>query len=268
MLFIFGQQAMAQEDPQPQADSATEAGYVSEATNSLDAMWDKANTEFVNGNFKGAIAEYNNIMTTGYTSADLHYNLANAYYKLGKMGDAILNYRRAYMLNPSDKDIKYNLEIAQAQTKDRIAEVPKLFISRFVVSVRSYFSSNEWANTAFALFTLAIVMFLIYLISTRNTVRKIGFICSVICCALFIFTLSFSVSQYRAIMLKNQAVVMSSAVAVRSSPDNSSKEIFILHEGTSIDILNTLGEWSEIVIADGNKGWMPNTAFEKISLAK
>lgn len=274
---VFGQQDQNQDDSQDlslaedsieQSALDSSSGYVSASANSLEVIWDKANTEFVNGNFKGAIVEYNNIVATGNTSARLHYNLANSYYKVGQMGSAILNYRRAQILDPSDKDIRYNLEIAQTQVKDKIEEVPELFISRFVAGIRSYLSSNEWAKIAFGLFVLAIIMFLVYLISSRTAIRKFGFILSMICIALFVCTLSFSFAQRKVIILEKEAIVMSGAVAVKSSPDRGSKDIFILHEGTSIVVLNTLGEWSEIMIADGNKGWMPNTAFEKVSLAK
>lgn len=248
-------------------EAVDEGGYVS-AGSGLDATWDRANTAYVNGNYQGAIDEYKKILATGNTSARLHYNLANAYYKVGQIGHAVLNYRRADLLDPSDRDINYNLEIAQTQVRDKIAEVPVFFLLRYVSALRSSLSSNAWAQFALAMFALAAIMVVVFLLARPTAVRKAGFITAIAALVLFVASLSFSLAQRRVIVLQNEAVVMSGAVAVKSSPDRESKDIFILHEGTPLTILNTLGEWSEVMIADGNKGWMPNNAFEKISLAQ
>ena len=64
-----------------------------------------------------------------------------------------------------------------------------------------------------------------------------------------------------------EAIVMSTAAPVKSSPDPQSKDIFVLHEGTKVAVGDSLGDWREIRIADGNKGWVQVSAIEMIGLA-
>ena len=61
-----------------------------------------------------------------------------------------------------------------------------------------------------------------------------------------------------------EAIVMSTAAPVKSSPDPQSKDIFVLHEGTKVAVGDSLGDWREIRIADGNKGWVQVSAIEMI----
>ena len=63
---------------------------------------------------------------------------------------------------------------------------------------------------------------------------------------------------------KNQAIVFSQTVTIKSSPDNSGNNLFILHEGTKVNIKSRLGEWVEIITSDGNSGWLPANAIEVI----
>jgi hypothetical protein len=51
---------------------------------------------------------------------------------------------------------------------------------------------------------------------------------------------------------------------VKSSPNQSGIDLFILHEGTKVSIKSTLGEWTEIELEDGNVGWMPGKDIELI----
>lgn len=47
-------------------------------------------------------------------------------------------------------------------------------------------------------------------------------------------------------------------------PDRSSKDIFVLHEGTKVTVKDSLGDFREIIISDGNKGWIEASAIEMI----
>lgn len=50
----------------------------------------------------------------------------------------------------------------------------------------------------------------------------------------------------------------------KSSPNQNSTDLFILHEGTKVEISDRLNGWCEITIADGKKGWMECSTFETI----
>ncbi|MDE6711994.1 MAG: tetratricopeptide repeat protein, partial [Alistipes sp.] len=107
--------AAAQEaEPVPAADES--AGAVSEASGA--SSWDRANTAYINGDFRTAAAIYEQSLAQGFVSAKLYYNLANACFKENRLGKAILYYHRALRLAPGSDDIRYNLSVAEARTKD------------------------------------------------------------------------------------------------------------------------------------------------------
>ena len=63
---------------------------------------------------------------------------------------------------------------------------------------------------------------------------------------------------------RKSAIVFAPTVTVKSSPDASGTDLFILHEGTKISIKSKLGDWNEIEMEDGNVGWMPSKDMEII----
>lgn len=232
--------------------------------NGLDKAWDRANTLYINGDYKGAIMIYDSIASSGHESAKLYYNLGNAYFKESHTGKAIVNYRRALNLSPSDHDIKYNLSVAQSGVKDNIEQVPQFFVGRWINATRRSMSSNAWAVLSLLFFGLTAVGVLLYLLSNGLRTRKAGFTMAIVLFALFLVSASFAAVGRRELTVSNQAVVIASAAPVKSSPDRAGKDVFILHEGTEVEVVSNFGEWAEIMIADGHKGWIAVGSIEKV----
>ena len=207
-----------------------------------EKIWNDANTAYVNADYPAATEGYERLLGEGYESAQLYLNLGNAYFKRGMNGRAILNYRKALRLAPGDEDIRYNLSIAEARTQDRIESVPVFFVKRWIVSLGRSVGSNTWAVLSLVFFALMLFCTGVYLLLRRVSFQKAGF------CGALVSLLLFVVS----------------AAPVKSSPDASSTDIFVLHEGTKVGVRNSLGDWREIVIADGNKGWIQASAIEMI----
>lgn len=246
---------------QPQLqEQATSAAYVSDPTQ----CWDQANTAYINNEFRTAITLYEALLTECGHSDKLYYNLGNAYFKEGQIGQAILNYRRALRLSPGNEDIRYNLQVAEKMTKDHIDAVPEFFVSGWIRDVRQLFSGTTWAIISLVALTLLLGSILFYLLSRRLTWRKIGFYGIATMLLLLITTLWFSNIERHEAIDRTSAVVMHEAVAVKSSPDASSTDLFILHEGTAVEITNRMEGWCEITIADGKKGWMECAKLETI----
>lgn len=92
---------------------------------------------------------------------------------------------------------------------------------------------------------------LFYLLSRRLVRRKIGFYGTATAFLLLVLTLCFAAIDRREAIDRTSAVVLRDAVAVKSSPDQNSTDLFILHEGTKVEISDRLNGWCEITIADG-----------------
>ncbi len=229
-----------------------------------DELWDAANTAYINGDFRTAAETYERLLAQGAVSAKLYYNLANACFKEERLGKAILFYRRALRAAPGNSDVRYNLSVAEARTKDHIEKIPEFFFVAWMRGVRQSMSGSAWTFLSLAALVCALASFLLYLLARRLPLRKAGFYGTLAAAAVFIGATCFAASERRAALDRTQAVVMATAVAVKSSPDKSATDLFVLHEGTVVRIADRLGEWCEIVIDDGKKGWLECRKIEVI----
>lgn len=231
---------------------------------SPDQLWDKANTAYINGDYHAAAELYEQILAQGLTSVKLYYNLANAYFKEDRLGKAVLFYHRALRLAPGNEDIRYNLSVAEARTKDNIERIPEFFLTTWMRGVRHTMSCTAWSVLSLVLLAAMLVLFLCYLLAQRLSLRKAGFYGTLVAALLFMLTSWFALGERREMLDDTQAVVMPASTAVKSSPDKSSTDLFVLHEGTVVEITDRLDAWCEIMIADGKKGWVECRKIETI----
>lgn len=232
--------------------------------NDLAARWDAANTAYINNDFAKAIEGYEAILASGEHSAKLYYNLANAYFKSEQTGRAILYYNRALRLKPGDEDIRHNLSVAEARTKDTIEAIPEFFLTQWLRDIRHLMSATTWSVLSLLFVVVLGLGLLCYLLGTHLSLRKIGFYTML--CALFltICTTWFALAGRNEQLGEDRAIVMTTSAAVKSSPDRAATDLFILHEGTEVEISNTLDGWCEVTIADGKKGWTEHQKIEVI----
>lgn len=226
---------------------------------------EKADAAYAAGEYEQAILLYEQIIENQGEAAEIYYNLGNSYYKVSDLAKAILNYERALLLNPGDGDIRFNLELAKSKTVDKITPLSELFLVTWAKDFVALQSADAWAKSAIVCFLLFIISFAIYLFSRKVGVRKLTFSLSilfVLCCILFNIS-----SGYQKDLQENRksAIVMSPSVTVKSTPDNSGTDLFVLHEGHKVEIKdNSMKEWKEIRLEDGNVGWIPTKDIEII----
>ena len=236
------------------------------AAQDTDALWNEANTAYYTGNYASAAALYDSIERSGegVVSAKLYYNKAGALFKMGKIGESILYYSKAQRLAPADDDIAHNLAIASTYTRNRIEPVPEFFLKRWMRGFSSIMSGNGWAGLSIGLFALILAGALVYLLPLGRRVRKAGFYGGVAALVLFVFAVSFASRAYSEATHPTHGIVMSVSAAVKSSPDNSGKDLFLLYEGDRVEVRDALNGWSEITVANGNRGWIKTTTISMI----
>lgn len=231
----------------------------------IDPLVDSANAAYANGRYEKAIAFYENVIDKGLVSAGIYYNLGNAYYKSHNIASAILNYERARQLAPNNEDIQYNLELARKQTTDKIEQIPEFFLVRWGQQFVDFFSSNVWALISLISFIAFLVLFAIYLYSGKLGVKKTSFGIGLITLIISVASFAFAYQQKQDIVNSGEAIVFSPKVTVRSSPSESGTELFVIHKGTKVYLVDDeIKGWYEIKLADGNKGWLKRKAVEPI----
>lgn len=229
-----------------------------------DQRFQEANLLYQNGEYENAIASYEDIIDSGVESSELYYNLGNSYYRQGVLPSAILNYERALLLAPQDNDVRYNLNLAYSQITDKIEPVGHFFISKWFASIRNAADSDTWALVSIITFTLFLVGMLFFFFSQRAGLRKLTFFIALWALLSSIITFSYFHTQKQRLINREQAIVFSPSVTVKSAPQGGGTDLFVLHEGTKVKILQTLNNWHEIMLQDGSVGWMPISSVEII----
>ena len=224
----------------------------------------EAEEAYAKEDYTQAIELYESVLKSYGESAMVYYNLGNAYYKAGKVAPAILNYERALLLNPGDSDTRFNLQVARQKTVDKIEPIGEFFLTRWIGTVEDVYSADGWAKWGVASFVLFIGCLVLFFFSKWIRLKKIGFFAGICFLLISLVANLFADSQQDKLLHRADAIVFVSTVTVKSSPDASGTDLFILHEGTKVTIKSTLGEWSEIQLEDGNVGWMPSKEIQQI----
>ena len=242
----------------PMAASAQNEAYV-------DSLWNVANEAYAEGRWADAVKDYEMISEMGLESASLYCNTGNAFFKDGNVPMAILYYERALKIDPSYADARYNLELMNAAIQDRIDPVPEFILKVWMRDACYIMDSDAWAVCFLVFFALTLAMALVFLLAPSAGGRRAGFFSGIIMLILAVFSVSFAIWQKNDYVNADEAVVMRPVASVKSSPaTESSTDLFILHEGTKVKIVDEVGRWNNIELADGRQGWLPSEDVEVI----
>ncbi len=230
----------------------------------LDSLFINGNRAYQDKEYEKAALLYNQIYETGKSSAILCYNLGNCYFKLSDYAKAILWYERAKKISPNDDDIKFNLQIAQLKIIDKIEVIPELFFISWWKNFSKLFSYNQWAVISIITFAIFLTILALFLITKSLIIRKTTFWISFACLILFAITTLFAVQQYNEIFFNKEAIVIDATVNAKSSPDENSKTIFVIHYGLKVNVNDNIDKWTEIRLPNGTKGWIRDEQIEII----
>ena len=230
-----------------------------------DSLWNAANQAYAEGRWDDAVDGYEMIAGASLESAALWCNLGDAYYRTNNISKAILCYERALKVDPSYEDARFNLDFLNAQIQDRIDPVPELILKTWMRKISHTLDSDAWAICFLLLFALTLAMVLMFILSPSLAGRRFGFFSAVVSLLLAVAALSFSLWQKNEYMKADAAIVMRPVSSVKSSPSyDSAKDLFVLHEGTKVKVIDSVGSWNNIELADGRQGWIPSSDIEKI----
>ena len=231
----------------------------------VDSLWNAANQAYTEGRWADAVADYTMISDAGMESAPLYCNTADAWFKDGNVPMAILYYERALKLDPSYEDARFNLELLNSGIQDRIDPVPEFILKTWTRGLCYLADSDTWAVMFLVFLGLTLCLVLVFARGREAAWRRTGFFGGIVALLVAVMCLSFSIWQKNDYMKADEAVVMRPVTSVKSSPSGEvSKDLFILHEGTKVRLMDEVGAWVNIELADGRQGWMPAADLEVI----
>ena len=220
--------------------------------------FERANDLYNEGNYTEAIELYERILDTDVHSSELYFNLANAHYKLNHIAPSIYYYEKALLLNPNDKDIQNNLAFARNMTIDAIEVIPEVGFTRLINDLTHALSYDDWAMLSVALVVIFVILFLSYYFSRSSNKKRLAFIVSGFCIVMAMVSVAFAFHKYELTIRDQPAIVFAQEAQIKTEPNLRSIEAFKLHEGTKVQVLDTLNNWKKIELSDGKTGWIMN----------
>ena len=221
-----------------------------------DSLFVRANNLYKEGKIEQAIETYKKIESQNLVSAELYYNLGNCYYKLNKVGPSIYNYEKALQIDPLNEDVKNNLIFAKRLAIDTIEELPASFLQKFNKNYLQKLSYNQWAILVVFLSFLGSILFLLFYFADVPSRKRLYFSTSILSFLLLITTILITYNQYATSNNTIKAIIFSEKTEVKNAPTFNSEDVFTLHEGTKVFVLDGVDNWKKIKLADGKIGWI------------
>lgn len=230
----------------------------------LENLFAKGNDYYLKGNYEETINIFESIVEKGFEGKSLYYNLGNAYFRVGKLGLAILYYEKAKKLAPSDEDINYNLAFADSKIVDKIETLPRFFIFDWWENLLALLSVSGWTYLSYFFYLLTLISIACYYFARSLKTQRISFYGGIAVLFLLVISTLLLVVNYNREVNVRYAVITNQEAVTKFSPDQNSKDAFIVHEGLKVKAEDTLNDWTKIKLIDGKVGWVKNNNLKII----
>ena len=230
----------------------------------LENLFAKGNGYYLKGNYEETINIFESIVEKGFEGKSLYYNLGNAYFRVGKLGLAIVYYEKAKNLAPSDEDINYNLAFANSKIVDKIETLPRFFIFDWWENLLALLSVSGWTYLSYFFYLLTLISIACYYFARSLKTQRISFYGGIAVLFLLVISTLLLVVNYNREVNVRYAVITNQEAVTKFSPDQNSKDAFIVHEGLKVKAEDTLNDWTKIKLIDGKVGWVKNNNLKII----
>ncbi len=227
-------------------------------------LFEQANDAYEKEDYDSTISLLDSLLSVGLESPELYYNLGNAWFKKSEMPKAILYYEKAKKLDPNNVDINYNLELANTKIADRIEPIPEFFLKKWWRSTLVFLNESQWMIVNVISYSILMVFVIIFFISKSKSIKQSSFFIGIIFLSISLITGLMGYQSNQIVHTHNTAIVFTPTINVKSSPNENANTIFVIHQGTKVELVDHLKSWYRIKLANGSVGWMKDIDFEKI----
>jgi hypothetical protein len=223
-----------------------------------------AQKAYKNLDYAKAIASYRQIIANDALAPEVFYNLGNCYFKTDSIGKAIQYYEKARKLIGDDDDLMHNLKMAHNRTVDKIEPMPEFVVTSTWKNIVNFKTADAWANYSLINFALVFIALILFQLAKQPSLKKTFFGLSILLALIASLFYMLAKSRTNADNSVNQGVVIVGSAAIKSAPQNSSTDLFVIHEGTVFKILENQSDWLKIRLDNGNLGWIQKNAIGEI----
>lgn len=228
------------------------------APDSVKGLFWKANAAYFEQRYQNAVMIYEKLLSLGYESGDVYYNLGNAYFRIGRLGKALVNYERARYFIPRDPDLRFNIKQIEENREDFFENKNTLWDG--LLSCLYFFSLRELYWSFVFVNFLTWLVFLLRAILSHKFVRSLARVLALLwlCCGI---TLAFKLHKTR---YDNRAVVIVDEANVTEGPHSKDRLLFTLHDGSIVTVEKSYSNWKVIRLPNGKKGWIDANMIEEV----
>jgi tetratricopeptide (TPR) repeat protein len=234
------------------------------ASGQEDKTFENANSAYNAGQFEIAVMLYMEILESGQHSAELYFNLGNSYYRLNQVGESIFYFEKAKQLQSNDEDINVNSSFAQNMAIDAVEVLPKSQVTELKEDTIELLSQEGWAYFIVFLVWLLVLFWGLYLWNKIPFIKRTFFVSTLILGLLLICSLSIAMIKSANTADTNYGILFNEKMEVWAEPNSRVEVLFLLHEGTKVQMLDQLQEWQKIRIANGSEGWIKNAKVRSL----
>lgn len=239
-------------------------GVFAQTASSPELLMQTANNAYNEGLYDSALNVYHLIEKEQLESSGLYYNMGNTYFKNNDIASAILYYEKAKKLDPNNEDIEYNLSVANTMIVDKIDTVPQLFFKNWWDYFYNMFNADTWTLISLASWFVLIFFAGLFILTKSRSARKFAFYLGVLFLFTSVATFGLASQKYYFGKEHSEAIIFKPTITVKSSPTMNSVDLFVVHEGTKVQLLDEVQDWAKIRIADGSIGWLPMSTIREI----
>ena len=222
----------------------------------VENIFSQANELYNKGIYIEAINNYKEIIKNDFHSAELYYNLGNAYYRLDSIASSVYYYEKALQLNPNDREIIDNLELINKTLVDEIDPITIPLIESILNRVSNIFYFETWGYISIFFSFLIVALFLSYYFANSSRVKRLTFVLLCISSIFMLVSLINGNKGYNNYINNEYAVIYSYETDLKTEPNYRSETLFMLHEGTKIQVLENYNNWIKIRLVNGQVGYI------------
>ena len=222
----------------------------------VENIFSQANELYNKGSYIEAINNYKEIIKNDFHSAELYYNLGNAYYRLDSIASSVYYYEKALQLNPNDRQIIDNLELINKTLVDEIDPITITLIESILNSISNIFYFETWGYIYIFFSFLFVALFLSYYFANSSRVKRLTFVLLCISSIFILVSLINGNKGYNNYINNEYAVIYSYETDLKTEPNYRSETLFMLHEGTKIQVLENYNNWIKIRLVNGQVGYI------------
>lgn len=227
----------------------------------LVGRYDDGTRRLESGDYAGAVAAYEEVLSAGIASRTLYYNMGVAQYRLDRLGQAVRYFEKVLVLEPGDRLALHNLDIVRSKLTDRITRLPEPLWRRIGRSIVHAFGvSGLFSIGIVAWLSLAVILSLSVRRGRFSDWARRGATVSALVSAIF---LGAAFLGSRVPPTGVRSVIVADTLRLSSSAD-ATQLLQELHEGTVVEVLETRDGWARVRLLNGTTGWIETSGLAPI----